>query len=452
MERTRTARIWLSAVLLTALLAIYGYWIMTETPSYWETFLFVTLLFVLYAAALIRFVPYFLTYFSKGTEPHLERVGDRTYRRCGVRELAKIVLLVLILRLLELLLTYLIRMRMFGFTETFFRVQRIWLDFYHAEYCFPAYPLLSNLFWFVTFNFNHARFVSAYILVALAAAAVYYWVLLDFDRPVARHATLYFLLMPAACLLLGTLPDGLFVLFSLLCLLFARRRRFVLANLFAMLSVMTHLMGVLLFVPCIIEFSQMLSVDMRAHSEEKHGFLLRRIVSALSFLLIPLGFGAVLLYSQSLYGNTTALFRAAMDAYGYRALLPLSSAAELCDRFLDALRMQEGEALYRSLGNTVPNLVYLLLGAVLLVAAPGKIRTSNIAYMLVTYGAVLCTGTLWELPRLLSLCVPFVLTLSLSIRPKWIHRILYLVFFAGFLLYLAAVVGGYTVYGALPVS
>ena len=151
---------------------VYALWIVTSPPIYWETLAFVTLVFLLFTAAVIRFLPYFQAYFRIGTEPHLERIGDRTYRRCGVRELAKIILLILALRLFELLLTYLIRLGVFGYTETFLKTQRLWLDFYHDAYSFPAYPLLSNIFWFVTFNFNHARFVSSYLLTAIAGSFV----------------------------------------------------------------------------------------------------------------------------------------------------------------------------------------------------------------------------------------------------------------------------------------
>ncbi len=424
MEQAKTARIWITSLLMAALVAFYGYWLVTETPAYWETFLFVTLLFLLFVIALIRFVPYLQIYLATGSEPHLERVGDRTYRRCGVRELAKVILLIVLLRLLQMLLTYLIHLYLFGYTDTFLTVQRLWLDFFHAEYTFPAYPLLSNIFWFVSFNFNHARFLASYAFTALAGATLYYWTLLDFDRPVARRVLLYFFLMPASCLLLGTLPDSLLLLFSLLCLMFARKKRFVLGNIFAMLAVMTHIFGVLLFVPNIIGFIEKLIAE-----------------------LIPLGFAAVMLYSRIQFGSSTALFRTAMDAYGYELSTPFHSVAALVDRFLTAMHTLEGEALLKELGTVIPNMVYLVIGGVLLVFASGRIRTSYIAYMLVAYTAVLCTGTVSEAPRLLSICVPFVLTLSLVTKQKWLHRLLYVLSFIVFLLYLTAVVGGYTHYG-----
>lgn len=447
MKSAKAIRITLTAVLLLLLLAGYGVWLVLETPQYWETYVFISVLFLLFSIAIIRFIPYLIVYMITGSEPHLDRIGERTYRRCGMRELAKITLLILILRLLHVMLTYLIHIVLFGYTETFFKVQRLWLNFYHPQFSFPAYPILSNLFWFVSFNFNHARFLSSYLYTALAGAALYYWVLVDFDRPAARHAMLFFFLMPASCLLLGTLPDGMFLLFSILSLMLMRRRRFILSNLFAMLAVMTHIMGALLFVPCIIEFSEKLIGDAKSHREEKHGYLLQQIASALSFLLVPLGFAVVLAYSRYLFGDTTSIFHSLMDYYGYHPASPLTSAAGLMNRFLEAFHTTAGNDFWTEMGNTVPNLIYVLFGAVLLVFAPGRIRTSYIAYMLVTFFAVLSTGVLLEIPRLLSMCCPFVLTLTLTVKKRWLQRILYIVCFGGFLLYLTAVVGGYTIYG-----
>ena len=447
MINTKTIRIAITAVILAVITALYGIWLIAEAPSYWETLLFVTLLFLLYVIAVIRFVPHLMTYFASGREPHLERIGDRTFRRCGMREIVKVVLLIMVFRLLQMLLTYLIHLKLFGYTDTFFRIQRIWLNFYHAQYCFPAYPLLSNAFWFVSFNFNHARFLASYLFTALGGAMLYYWVLCDHDRQTARRTVLYFFLMPAGCLLMGTLPDGLFIMFSLLSLMFARKHRFIVANFFAMLSVTTHILGVLLFVPCLIEFLQQLSSDMRGHQEEKRGYFLRQSISAISFLLIPAGFMLVLIYSNTLYGSSTALFRNVMDEFGYQVSSPFRSVANLCDRFLMAMHTRSGEILLYELGNTIPNLVYLLTGAILLVVSVGKIRTSYIMYMFFAYAAVLCTGTVLEIPRLLSLCAPFVLVLPVSIKNKWIHLGLYAFIFAGFILYLIAVVGGFTIYG-----
>ena len=66
MKTAKTTRIWVTSALLAAMVVCYGVGVITEAPSYWETFLFVTLLFLLFSIAIIRFVPYLLLYFETG--------------------------------------------------------------------------------------------------------------------------------------------------------------------------------------------------------------------------------------------------------------------------------------------------------------------------------------------------------------------------------------------------
>ena len=203
------------------LVILYGLSLLQRPPVYIETVAVSAVLVLLFGAGCVRLIPTLVSMLT-GEEPHMKREGDRTFRRCGTRELTKLFLIVLAVRLLEFPLTYIVHYALFGFTGTFFEVQRLWLDFYHAETAFPLYGYLSNVFWIVTVNFNHARFIGSYLFTALAAVALYYLVQLDFDRRAARRAVRYFLLMPYALTLMGTVPDGLFLLFSVLTLLSVR--------------------------------------------------------------------------------------------------------------------------------------------------------------------------------------------------------------------------------------
>ena len=47
MDKARTTSVWITAVLLAVMIAVYGLWVVTQPPAYWEIFLFVTLLFLL---------------------------------------------------------------------------------------------------------------------------------------------------------------------------------------------------------------------------------------------------------------------------------------------------------------------------------------------------------------------------------------------------------------------
>ena len=169
---------------------LYGLSLVEAPPKYWGTVAASAVLLALYGAGLVRLVPAASSAIL-GEEPHLRREGDRTFRRCGTRELFKLFLIVVLVRLLEFPLTYIVHYAMFGYTGTFFEVQRLWLDLYHPETAFPLYGYLSDVFWIFTVNFNHARFIGSYLFTSLAVVALYYLVQLDFDRKIARRAVRY---------------------------------------------------------------------------------------------------------------------------------------------------------------------------------------------------------------------------------------------------------------------
>ena len=269
---------------------LYGLSLVEATPVYRETVAVTAALLALYGAGLVRLVPAASSAIL-GEEPHLKREGERTFRRCGTRELFKLFLIVLLVRLLEFPLTYIVHYAMFGYTGTFFEIQRLWLDFYHPETAFPLYGYLSDVFWIFTVNFNHARFIGSYFFTSLAVVALYYLVQLDFDRKVARRAVRYFLLLPFSLTLMGTVPDGLFLLFAILTLLFIRKKWFPAASGFAMLAVLTHALGVLLFVPLLFGYLSFLIGNVRANRGTEKGYIFKQILTVLSLLLVPLGAG-----------------------------------------------------------------------------------------------------------------------------------------------------------------
>ena len=294
MRKRTVFNLCIQLTVLTVLASLYGLSLFAAPPAYWETVAISAALLLLFGAGCVRLVPALTSMLLGEEESHLLREGDRTYRRCGSRELLKLFLIVLAVRLMEFPLTYIVHFRQFGYTGTFFEVQRLWLDLYHVETAFPLYGWLSNIFWIITANFNHARFIGSYFFTSLAVVALYYLVQLDFDRKTARRSVRYFLLMPFSLVLMGTIPDGLFLLFSILCLLFIRKKNFPIANLFAMLSVLTHALGVLLILPILVSFVSDLIAGIRSNREMGKRFFLRQTLNLLSTLLIPIGIGFVL--------------------------------------------------------------------------------------------------------------------------------------------------------------
>ena len=418
---------------------LYGLSLYQAPPKYWETIVLSAVLLVLYGAGCLKLVPA-LSSMLLGEEPHLKREGDRTFRRCGTRELFKLFLIVLLVRLLEFPLTYIVHYALYGYTGTFFEVQRLWLDFYHADTTFPLYGYMSNVFWIFTVNFNHARFIGSYLFTALAVVALYYLVQLDFDRRVARRTVRYFLLLPFSLVLMGTVPDGLFLLFAILTLLFLRKKMFPLANLFAMLGVMTHAVGVLLFFPVLVSYLSFLIGNVRSNREMEKGYIVKQVFNTLSILLIPIGVGLVMLYAKLRFGDALSLYRASFDAdaVGFSGLFRWLDAA------FDQTQFVGGDSFAVFAGTYFAQGAYLLFALIMLLFASDTIPTAFSLLMAVTIPAVVLSGRVGDTARIVTVTAPFCITLAAKVKNRWLDAVFSALLLAGWIAYFFAFIAGNT--------
>lgn len=421
------------------LVILYGLSLLQRPPAYVETVAVSAVLVLLFGAGCVRLVPTLMSMLT-GEEPHMIREGERTFRRCGTRELTKLFLIVLFVRLLEFPLTYIVHYALFGYSGTFFEVQRLWLDFYHPETAFPLYGYLSNAFWIVTVNFNHARFIGSYLFTAFAAVALYYLVQLDFDRRVARRAVRYFLLMPYALTLMGTVPDGLFLLLSILTLLFLRKNKFPLANLFAFFAVLTHALGALLFFQVVASYVSYLYGSIRSNRAVEKGYIVRQILNMLSILLIPLGIGLVMLYSRFRFGDAMWLYNLALGRTG--------SGAGVLTAWLDSgcslIRTVGGHSTEILLGTYLVQLVYMLFAVAMFLLACKTIPSSFTLLMAVTIPTVALTGHVPDTARVVTMTAPFVITLAARVKNRIVDTIITVVLVAAWVAYFFAFIAGFT--------
>lgn len=419
---------------------LYGLSLYVKMPSYLETVVFSAVLLIAFGAGCVRLVPTLLSTLMGEEESHMVKVGDRTYRRCGTRELFKLFLLVLLVRALEFPLTYAVHFILFGYQGTFFEVQRLWLDFYRPETAFPLYGYLSNIFWIFTFNYNHARFIGSYFFTALAVAALYYLVQLDYDRKTARRSVRYFLLLPFSAVLMATVPDGLFLLLSVLCLLFIRKRMFPLANLFAMLAVMTHAFGVLLFLPLLVSYVSFLIGNIRSNREMEKGYFLKQVGNALSFLLVPIGVGLVALYSALRFHDAAALYAQAFSGAG----IGLSPLFDWTDTALHQTLYVGGNSLRIFLGTYLPQALALAFGAVMLLLSVGTLPTSYSLLMAGTLVMIVAVGRVGDAARIITMTAPFAVTLAAKVKNRWVDAALSVLLFAAWIAYFYVFIAGAT--------
>ena len=431
----------LSITVMTVLIVLYGLSLYLSPPKFWESAVLTTVIYGLFAISILRFVPHLTSLLSGEEQPHLIRTGDRTYRRCGTREIGKLILFIMAFRLVQVLFTYLIHYFRFGYGSTFFEVQRIWLDFYNPETQFPLYGYLSRVFWIFTFNFNHARFIGSFVFTAGAGAALYALALSDFNRQIARRAVRFLFFLPVSCLLLGTVPDGLFLLLSTLALLMMRKRRFALANFLSMLAVTTHAYGIVLFFPILASYIAYLIGNYRAGKEMGKGYLFKQIAYSASFLLIPIGVALVFLYSYLQFHDASACYRAAFGQFS----VPMP-ATLFCyfDATIESTMVVSDQTLPTLLATVLPQVVYLIGACVLILVGTGKIDTSFVLMMIVSLTIVLSKNDMSEAAQWLTVISPFALAIAAAVKRRWVNYLLLVVFAAGWILYFYAFIIGYT--------
>lgn len=111
----------------------------------------------------------------------------------------------------------------------------------------PLYPVLIR-FSAPFFGWNHllAALVLSTLFCILALVLLYELLTEMYPRGVARDAVIMFLTFPTAFFLLAGYTESLFIALVLAFWIFARRRRWLWAGLFAALATLTRLQGVIL--------------------------------------------------------------------------------------------------------------------------------------------------------------------------------------------------------------
>lgn len=116
---------------------------------------------------------------------------------------------------------------------------------------FPLFPLsiktLSLVFKDAS-TFGSIQFFSGFLvanLSFLAALLVFYKLLrLDYSEKIARLTVLFLLIFPTSFFFAGIYSESLFLLVTLLSFYFARKEKWLLTGIFAMLTTLTRLVGI----------------------------------------------------------------------------------------------------------------------------------------------------------------------------------------------------------------
>ena len=254
-----------------------------------------------------------------------------------------------------------------------------------------------------------------------------------------RLAAFFVLLGMLGLAIWMTVADGLFLLLSILCLLFVRKRKFPLANLFGMLAVTTHALGALLFLPILAGYLSYLIGNIRSNREMEKGYLLKQIGNLLSMLLLPLGVGLVLLYAYLRFGDPMALYRQALGAPG----VGFSGLFRWLDAGFDRSLIIGNHTAAALLGEYLPQLVYLVFALLMILFGCGTISTSSVLLMAATVPVIFVTGRVGDTARIVTMTAPFLITLAVNVKKRWADALTTLLLLAMWIACFFAFIAGY---------
>lgn len=306
---------------------------------------------------------------------------------------------------------------------------------------FPLYPILIKLFQLVLQNY----FVSALVVSNLCAfgAAIFLYELAALDMPSqkALNTVKYLFLLPAAIFFAAPMTESLFLLLSVACIYFVRKRHYLPACLLGALASFTRSPGVLLLALIFIEFVRDLIDQYHKDGNRfRSSFWKQFLGRGFCMLIIPLGLLGYLLINYLVTGNPFQ-FSIYQDQHWHQRFGYFFSTASIqFNQILTCIKdaaAQTVGAVHKILGLWGTNVFCFFSSLGLMIAAAKKVRPSYSVYYLVYFAITMGVTWLLSAPRYLVVAFPLAFAITALVKGKWADRIVTLLLFVLQLCYLA---------------
>lgn len=270
----------------------------------------------------------------------------------------------------------------------------------------PFYSILTYILKLLVKDTFYSALIVTIATSSAAGCVLYRLARMDYDKETALKAVKYFILMPTALFYTTALTEGTFMLLSLLCFLYARKHKWIVAGLLGGLAAFTRSVGVLLLVPIAWEWVLALKFTNRQDR-------IKKASTAASLLLIPLGFCIYLLINHYETGNAFTFLQYQREHWYQELGLFFDSPRyqlNYLTQWWSEGRISDTIALWTS--SIIAQFTSLLLMAI----TAHRQRSSYALYFLASF--VVTMGTTWLLSAPRYLLVLFPLVYSMMILSK----------------------------------
>ena len=307
----------------------------------------------------------------------------------------------------------------------------------HSPAFFPFYPVVvRGVGWLLGGRAELGGIVLSLVVFAGCSALLFALVSADLGPGIALLSVVYLALFPTSFFLQAIYSEGLFVLLTLACFLFARDGRWWLAGLAGLLATLTRSAGVLLVAPMLMYYF-----------EQRGWRPARTDVHISAVMLIPAGLAVWMAYLWHRTGDPLA-FAQVQRAWGRAfAAPPLVVWEGVLETLRGARQLMWSPpgpghpvtSAYFPPTTTVLGLPFLVFAVGALVAGIRRLPVAYTGYAVVSllfYLSFPARGApLLSLPRFVLVVFPlFVALAAVSERRRWLQAVIIVLFVLGLVL------------------
>lgn len=422
-----------SLLCVLVLLALFIYWWRAHPDQKLEGFISAILSTVLFALLGLRFLPLWFDAWRK-KPPKQRFIEDNTQPRFI---LVKIFCSLLLVDIAIILLVYVLQL-MSGSKDSFFNSFGIWkqTDSFHylqiAEEWYasdasldrivqlvflPGYPLAIRLLTMLTGNYLVSGMLISGLSFAGAGTMLYRLARLDMNHRDSIRAVKFLCILPPAFFFASPMSESLFLLLSVSCMFYARKKKWLFAGILGGLAAFTRSLGIVLLAPLCFEWV----IDLIGNLPKSKKQLLKRIGSAAALLLVPLGFGVYCLINYEVSGNPLQFLIYQREHWHQSMNFFFNTAAYQTNYLIDSFLNQN---FTYAMGLWVPSLFCTFASLITMIAAVKRLRPSYTAYFIGYF--VVAIGATWLLsaPRYLLTLFPLPLALATLTKRRWAEEVL----------------------------
>lgn len=432
---------WISFIGVTVAVVVFLNWFFTKDTVSVEGGIAAALSLILFVAVCLRFVPVWTSFWRGKTADSYDLSKDIKTDKKEINLTAlKIFFLLNFVCFFIIIVVYALRTAMYG-TESFAESLTFWecldsghyldiaKDWYLSEgewdrmvqlVFLPGYPLIIRLFNIFFNNYLYASLAASSVCFGTAGAMFYKLMRLDYDKQTSMRAIKFLCLIPGVFFFSAPMSESLFLLCSVSCIYFARKRKWPIACLFGGYAAFTRTLGLVLIVPIIFEFVNYLVnkefIPEKTSDSERPKFArslggvkLTVLVNTFSILLIPAGFAAYCYINYKISGDPFKFLYYQKEHWSQEFGWFFNTASYQTEY----LFIKFDENFKVMLGLWLPNIVAAFSSLVIMLLSVKKLRSSYTAYSIAYFVAAI--GATWLLSGPRYLGALFVLPAALGV-------------------------------------